>query len=245
MKISFCTTCKDRLFHLSQTLPANLINSSKFFNKEFVILDYNSQDGLYNWAKKHLRYWERIGVVKYLRTSTPKFFSPAHAKNIAHRNASGDILCNLDCDNFIVEGFCEYLIQVFSKPNQYFLSGSEDAFGNNGCCGKIATKKEHFYSVNGYDEDKKLNLGWGWDDVNFRIRVQEHNRLKTVYSELNHNIVIDHSNHIRTRGFSDKDILKTRKTSMSAVINLISKRDYIANKGKKWGFVEDLKIGLD
>ena len=247
MKISFCITCKNRLFHLEQTLPINLQNSSDYSEKEFVILDYNSEDGLYEWAKKHLRYLEKSGTIKYLRTKLPKHFCSAHAKNISHKNATGDILCNLDADNFITKGYCQYLEEVFREPKVLLCSASADMFGNNGCCGRIAVTKEVFYSVNGYDEQDFLSSGWGWDDVNFRVRAEKQNGLKTVVGDVKYNLVIEHYDSIRVQDYPNKNILDSRQISRDYVMGLLAneKKEYVANINKKWGFVEDLKIGLD
>ena len=220
------------------------MNSANFHEKEFVILDYNSEDGLYEWAKDELRDWEQAGIVKYLRTRTPEHFNAAHAKNIAHKNASGDVLCNLDCDNFVLSGFCEYLSSLFKDKNIVVCSGSDDLFGSHGCCGKIAVTKESFFSINGYDELSGLGDGWGWDDVNFRFRVENHNSLKKIFCDSKYNMVIPHDNDVRTSNFLNKNILKTQSLSINRLLEIRQKGDYIANKGVNWGYVEDLKIGL-
>lgn len=51
-KISFCTTCMDRLYHLKESLPINLINNSSYANIEFVVLNYNSKDEIDTWMEK-------------------------------------------------------------------------------------------------------------------------------------------------------------------------------------------------
>ena len=242
MKISFCTTCKNRLYHLEQTLPSNLHASSSYKNREFVIMDYNSTDGLHSWSKKHLRKWEDWGLVRYCRTQIPEYFHVAHAKNIAYKNATGDIICNLDADNFIVEGFCEYLESIFQEESIFFQSGSEDVFHNHGCCGKIAMKKEHFFSVNGYDESQYL--GWGWDDVNFRYRAQKHNNLSARSGDIKFNLVISHNNNIRTCNFPCQDIEKTQNLSIERLYEIDSTNEYVANKNIIWGEAADLTVGL-
>lgn len=244
MKISFCITCKDRLFHLRQTLPFNLASTSNF-EREFVIMDYNSEDGLYEWSKKHLSVWENQGVVRYLRTRLPNYFSAAHAKNIAHRNATGDVLCNLDCDNFVTTRFCEFMLNIFKKTPLIMASNSLDAFGHHGCCGKIAATKDVFYSVNGYDEQECVNLGWGYDDVSFRFRAEQHNKIKAIYCDSRNNLVIGHSNAVRTRNFLNKDIFESMETSYKGILEFLKGGCYIANLDKQWGFIPDLKIGLN
>jgi len=244
MKISFCTTCKDRLYHLKQTLPCNIYNTSNL-DREFVIVDYNSQDGLYDWSKRHLYSLEKQGLVRYVRTKLPKYFSAAHAKNIAHKNATGDVLCNLDCDNFITKGFCDFVLDTFKQGPAILASYSLDVFGNHGCCGKIAVSKDIFYSVNGYDEQDLVNFGWGWDDVNFRVRASVHNKIEPIYGDIRHNLVIGHSDAVRTKNFSNRNILNSAKISEQAIRVFVEKGSYVANVDKEWGYIQDLKIGLN
>lgn len=231
----------NRLFHLQQTLPMNLFNSTGH-NVEFVLLDYHSRDGLVEWART-LSPWIDKGIVKYYRTRIPRHFWAAHAKNIAHLQATGDIVCNLDADNFIVEGFCEYLLQVFQQPDVFFHAPSIDSVGNHGCCGKIAVLKKHFLSVNGYDESQKL--GWGWDDVNFRHRVKMHNNLTGILGDIGWNWVVAHDNDVRTRNYPIKDIMESQELSKQRLFALSAKNEYVANLNQPWwGFVEDLQFGL-
>ena len=46
-RVSFCTTCKGRLWQLEQTLPNNLKILDDY--SEIVLLDYQSPDGLKNY----------------------------------------------------------------------------------------------------------------------------------------------------------------------------------------------------
>lgn len=232
-----------RLHHLQETLPVNIRNASTYPNIEFVILNYGSKDDLHSWAKKNLKIWIDKGIVKYLRTQSPKYFVATHAKNIAHKQATGDILCNLDADNFIMEGFVEFLIENLNKQDCVVASPSTDMFGITGSCGKIAVKKHHFYSVNGYDES--WNLGWGWDDVNFRYRVSMQNSLKYVEVESKWCRVIEHSNEERSKNFKDTDIIKTRDLSIRHLESIAYRQDYIANKNIEWGHASDLSINFD
>ena len=45
-KISICTTCMNRLDDLKQTLPQNILDNADYTRTEFVLIDYNSSDGL-------------------------------------------------------------------------------------------------------------------------------------------------------------------------------------------------------
>lgn len=225
LKISFCITCMDRLHHLMQTLPINIKNTESYQNKEFIVLDYGSKDNLKEWIKPY--------NVKFFRTEKPKYFIAAHAKNIAHRQATGDILCNLDADNYLVEGFPEYINELFQSKNCILGSGPVDLFGNAGCCGKIALKKEHFYSVNGYDEEQ--NLGWGWDDTSLRYRAKMHNNLEEVICDPKWSIVINHSNEERVKNYVIKNIEESRDWSVERLKYLAINKKYVVNQNKNWG----------
>ena len=47
-QISFCITCMNRLKHLQETLEKNILDNFLVDEVEFVVLDYNSQDGTFS-----------------------------------------------------------------------------------------------------------------------------------------------------------------------------------------------------
>src|SRR5580704_1798101 len=53
-RISFCISCRGRLHHLRRTLPQNIADNRDYPNLEFVLLDYNSTDGLGEWVRHEL-----------------------------------------------------------------------------------------------------------------------------------------------------------------------------------------------
>lgn len=170
MKISFCTTCKGRLHHLKRTLPVNLERNAAYPNSEFVILDYNSQDGLCDWIKDNFQDEIDSGKLTYARNPEPVHFHMAHAKNMAHRLASGDILVNLDADNYLGQDFAFYINSVFSEFDSVFLhspKGHKRVVG--GCGGRIAVRRQDFMQAGGYDERFS---GWSHDDKNFIQRLK-------------------------------------------------------------------------
>jgi hypothetical protein len=147
--------------------------------------------------------------------------------------ASGDLLCNLDCDVFIPEGFCEYVLDVFSRnPRMVMAFKSEDGRGHNGCAGLVTASHEHFYSVNGYDES--INLGWGYDDMNYQFRVRMHNGLD-LFTPPPIVSCIPHSNEVRTANCQLKDIQETMEVSRRICEEVADSSDYVANRGVPWG----------
>jgi predicted glycosyltransferase involved in capsule biosynthesis len=233
MKISFCTTSMDRLFHLEQTYVHNIESSKSLSNVEFVLLDYNSKDGLEDWVKENLSGYIESGRVVFVQTKEPRYWVAAHAKNIAHKVATGDILMNLDCDIFIPEGFCEYLDSAFSSGKRMVMAfESEDMYGNNGCAGLVAATRKDFYSVNGYDES--IHLGWGYDDMNYQFRVRMQNNLE-LFTPPKICSCIPHPNEIRTKNCQLKQIEVTRDLSMNICEDAATSKNYVANSSIEWG----------
>lgn len=199
LRISYCTTCKGRLHHLQQTLPANLKAEEGNPNVEFVVLDYGSEDGLGDWIKSNFQREIDSGRLVYARTEAP-YFKMAHAKNMAHRLANGDVLCNLDADNFIANDFSTYLRGHFEKHPDTILGAGllTRAFKNtaklDGISGRMAYMRKAFGQLDGYDEAFK---GWGGEDINFKLRGRD---LGLAYKAIPNAMlgsVITHSNEER------------------------------------------------
>ena len=164
-KISFCTTCMGRLYDLKETLPKNIEDNKNYSNLEFVILDYNSNDNLGDWMKKNMFKHIETGRVSYYRTTEPKYFSMSHSRNIAFKVATGEIVNNLDADNYTAsptknadECWASYLNRLANQQDEKAIF----AKGKRGMHGRIGFYKKDFIELlGGYDEDL---LGYGHDD---------------------------------------------------------------------------------
>ncbi len=168
--ISFCTACMDRLHHLQQTLPRNLADNRDHDRLEFVLLDYNSSDGLEDWVGEHLTEALQSGRLRVFRTTEPEAFHHSHARNLAFRLANGEILCNVDADNFTGPGFARYVEQRFAATEQAFLAVDrelQDRFPAS--FGRICVRRRHFLESAGYDE---AMAGYGWEDIDFCARLE-------------------------------------------------------------------------
>lgn len=151
MRISFYTTCMGRLHHLRQTLPLNLLRNPK---SEFVVLNYNSPDGLDEWMRSN-----PSPRVCYVRDGDANFYHSSHAKNLAAKAASGDILVNLDADTLAGPGLEDRLVELFSEDAKRLV--------HVGFTGTIALLRDDFFHLRGYDEALR---GWGYDDVDLIAR---------------------------------------------------------------------------
>jgi hypothetical protein len=99
-KISICTTCMNRTYDLRQILEKNINDNSDYCNVEFVILNYGSKDDLDDFIWKDMKQYITGGVLKYVKVDADHF-EMGHSRNIAFKSASGQIVNNVDADNFI------------------------------------------------------------------------------------------------------------------------------------------------
>lgn len=168
-----------RLHHLEQTLlkniEDNLSDKGSDPSVEFVLVDYNSQDGLRDWVRNNpaLQKYLENGTLVYARHPDATHFHHAHAKNMAHRLATGDVVCNLDADNFTGKGFARFLAGEFADDRPvlvYPATVTRKALpeGKDGCFGRIAMRREDFHALGGYSEAYKK--GWGFEDLDLIVR---------------------------------------------------------------------------
>ncbi len=179
MKLSLCTTCMGRTHHLQQTLPRNLADNVDWSRPdavEFVVLDYSSRDGLAEWitTDRGLRPYLDAGILRFARTEGRTHFRHSHAKNMAHSLAVGDVLCNVDADNYTGRGFTDYLRTVFRRrPNAVVATNRFDRRLNaeryKGSMGRVALSAENFALLGGYDEGARFR-GWSGEDTDLLIR---------------------------------------------------------------------------
>ncbi len=211
MKISFCTTCMGRAHHLKETLPKNISDNleTKGLELEFVVLNYNSQDDLHEWITTDhdmVKYIES-GLVKYGRTTDPELFHMSHAKNMAHRMATGDVLCNLDADNFTGKDFAKFLQDNFSEDMDIVINPSTRVTrlcppDDRGFFGRIAVSKDNFFKLHGYDESF---LGWGGEDTDFMQRAKGVGCKHVRIDCLKYLDIIEHSNEDRVVNMVNED----------------------------------------
>ena len=233
-KISFCTTCMGRLYNLKETLLKNIENNKDYSNLEFVILDYNSNDGLGEWVKQNIMEYIESGRVVYYRTDEPEYFSMSHSRNIAFKVATGDIVNNLDSDNYTFnlhdkrsECWAAHLNRMANDCSEKVIF----AKGKRAIRGRIGFYKKEFINIlGGYDENL---FGYGNDDHDLVYRAwalgftmywwggKYYNRIKTSRQERNQNM----ERHWKVTEDENK---------IKSAVNLDDGR-FKANHDKKWG----------
>jgi len=192
-KISFCTVTMNRLHHLRETLPVNLVDNTNYPNAEFLILDYNSTDGTEAWIRNNMQPYLDRGRLTYYRTSEPLYFRRAHSRNMAFRLATGDILCNLDADNFTGNNFASFINQEFVQQPNIFLAADtlNRHYFIRDVCGRICFWRNDLVSTGGFDEAMEC---YGDEDIDFLNKLRELGRAERVILDMSFLKAIPHDN---------------------------------------------------
>lgn len=214
-----------RLHHLRQTLPINLAQNSSP-EIEFVLLDYHSPDGLGAWIQQRFAREIAAGRLVYYRTEEPRYYHSAHAKNVVHRLARGDILCNLDADNYLVAGFSNFLLGLFQQEPNSVTRGAEVS----GFVGRVALTKAAFLRLRGYDE---TFIGYGYDDRDFVARAVASGMALTVLPAKFARL-IGHSRAERLARMPPQLSYGSDRNRVLSQASLAAGR-LIANAGRPWG----------
>jgi hypothetical protein len=145
--ISFCTTCRNRMWQLTQTLAFNLRQLGS--NQNLVLVDYGSNDGLSNWVWSNFADEIRQQRLIFFEVTNPVSWSAPKAKNLAHRLTKANYLFNLDADNFITASDIVYIQKMadLGFPCQQYSGIDTD-----GSYGRIGLSRELFLQLGGYDE---------------------------------------------------------------------------------------------
>lgn len=228
--VSFCITCKGRLHHLQQTLPVNLRSSASNERVEFILLNYTSPDNLDAWVKREMMHYIEQGRLTYYHIRGCNRFWVAHAKNLAHRLAAGELICNLDADNFIGDGFAFFLQDKLGGfPNRFIR-----ALGVRGATGRIAFWKDDFLRLGGYDE--RMQFGWGYEDDDIAERAKRIGIEPFILDQKSPFLrLLSHSHTERVQYTLFKNHEESLHLHKLLSIESINQQSFIANRGHAWG----------
>ena len=153
--VSFCITCRNRMWQIKETLPKNLKDNYECRDRvEFVLVDFASTDGLQEWVRDNFQDELKSGYLKYFYTEEMPQWNVCVAKNTAHRLGSNEVLVNLDCDNFTGPKGGDYVggrMRVCGVDKTVFHMWAGEWF--DGTFGRIAVSRRNFLRAGGYDED--------------------------------------------------------------------------------------------
>ena len=227
MELSFCITCMNRTNYLKKTLLKNL-NDNKNSKVEFILVNFNSVDGLEDYINNNneIKKYLVTKQLKYFNCEKLKYWHSSIAKNIAHNYASGNILVNLDCDNFIGENGGDFIINYFKQlGNNIILSQSKEIFGS-GTAGRISISKNNFKKLGGYNESF---FPMGYQDTDFIERAKKIN-LKHINISKNNDAIINNKKESLINCDTNIDYITMENCNkLISKINL-ENNEYVANK---------------
>ncbi len=225
MKTSFCVTCRGRLDQLWKTLPASILENIHDSRLEFVLVDYNSKDGLEGWVRDRMMAYIESGRLLYAKLDDAEYYNSPHAKNLAHRLATGDILVNLDADTWMPSRL-SHLIKGVVKDGT-FMRCKMPSTG-----GLIAMARRDFFRLGGYDE--RLGDGYGFDDDSLSHRAEAAGvKPVSVPDELCG--CIQHGDDRRVECMADKDISATARENAGFTHLCLAMGGFVANVGRSIG----------
>lgn len=243
-RISLCTTCMNRLDDLKQTLPQNIKDNLNYPNIEFVLLDYNSKDGLGDWVKSEMRDYIERGTLVYYKTEEPEFFDMSHSRNIAFKVATGEIANNIDADAFTNKGFAECINRLANEqPEKAIFAKSRQLLR-----GRQGYFKKEFIELGGYDETL---LGYGHDDADLMNRAWESGFKLMSFARCGDftGIIPGHKKH-QEGNYKEKWWITEGRNRFISYSNLLLGR-FRANEGRIWGkakliknFKEEIETGI-
>jgi hypothetical protein len=187
----------NRLHQLKETLLKNIEDNAGYGTLEFILLDYNSGDGMEAWAKVHLKEFISQNRLVYFKTFEPVQFSHSHSKNLAFRLAGGDIVCHVNADNFTGPRFAEYINEAFNADENIVLTPIDfhktrkNYFPTKDVLGRVCVKKEHFLSINGFDERM---TNYGFEDYDFINRLELKAVKRVLIDNFSYLKYIEHDN---------------------------------------------------
>jgi hypothetical protein len=246
MKLSFLTCSMNRLHHLKETYLHNISKSKSScdVNIEFVLLNYNSTDGISDWMNECRSILDSVEF-NYVHSKTAKYFDMSKVKNILGKSATGTHLCWLDADNYTEDGFVDFVHNNFKMhPNSILnvpYSDNTVGFG-----GRVVCSKTHFLEVGGYDESF---VGWGYEEIDFVNRLHK-SGCKKISIPIKYLRKIEHTDQERVSNYNPKftkQINPTHKNSnmkyksnlsnfMKSSLN-IKNNKLIANSKLNWGTI--------
>lgn len=157
--ISFVTTCKGRLHHLQQTLPAIVAEAPD----EIVVVDYACPQGSGDWVEAN------FPNVKVVRVEDDPGFCLPRARNVGARHSTSPWIVFIDADVMVSPGLLEWLRRHI-QPWSFFRASPVNGVRDKETWGTAVCSREAFEYIGGYDE---VFRGWGGEDADLYYRLNQ------------------------------------------------------------------------
>jgi len=228
----------NRLYQIERTLGKNLADNRMFGHLvEFILVDFGSKDGLMDWIKQNFMDDIESGLLKYYYTDKMKSWHASIAKNTSHLYANGDVLMNLDCDNYTGYNGGKFVIQQFMNIDDDIILHQVYIY-LDGSFGRIGMRREFFHAIGGYNE---AFAPMGYEDIDLLERLKALGLRYVHAGDRRYNNAIPN-----TREESIGNIIhKVEWDEMNRSNRLMSDRNIsegrvAVNVGVEWGIREDI-----
>jgi len=226
---SFATTCRDRLQDLRRTLPTNLQRLGE--DCEIVLLDYGCPQHCGQWAIASCAAAVAAGKLRVYRDDHATRFIAPHAKNVAHLLAEGQVIVNLDADNYLTNRFLSDLRSIDWTRTDLVHPCN---YAQGGWTGRIAVRANAFRETGGYDE--RLNIGYAYEDIDLVERFRARRR-RCQCVPVEEDSVIPTPPELK-RAWQLDPLMSLRESNMrhrAMSRQAIIAGRLIANAGQRWG----------
>lgn len=230
-KISICTNCMGRTYDLKRTYVKNIVDNLDYPNVEFVLLNYNSKDDMDEWVKRYLSVYIEDGIVNYYKTTEPEFYEMGHSRNVQSKLAQGDIINNVDADNYCGFGFADSINRLAElRPEKAVF-----AKGKRMMHGRYGMYKKEFLELGGYDEDL---TGYGYDDHHLMNRSMASGcKLMWWTGVPGNNFMrrIKTPRNVVGKNMRETKWKKTERANKELALKKLKDKEFVVNKDRHWG----------
>jgi glycosyltransferase involved in cell wall biosynthesis len=190
--IAFVTTCKGRLHHLKQTLPALV----RLNPAEIIVVDYNCPDATADWVEAN---YPQVKVVRV--TDDPGFCLP-RARNLGAAQSTSPWLCFIDADILVDKGWLGWMA-AHADSQHFYLPSKHNGKYLPEIAGTFLCPRQAFEACNGYDEAFR---GWGGEDIDLYTRLPIEAGVRAAEYPNSFVNPINHADDERTTYHSIKDV---------------------------------------
>ena len=228
--ITLATTCMDRFEHITKTFPQN-VATCVGRGVELLLLNYDGDKRLDAWLRGAFDGFIAHRFVTYARRiDVSERWHANHAKNVALLLAVGDVVVNVDADNYVSDGFIDAVRRLVPKPGSYATVGSDCEWRD--CTGRMAFWRSDLIALGGYDE---AMTGWGYTDADLRDRASRTALREVHFRGADLASPIGHVDEMRTRHLDTKSKNVSFTLNRARSVRNCAIGAYAANTDQRWG----------
>jgi len=169
---------------------------------EVIVVDYDCPQGTSKWIRAN------HPSVIVVEVENEPLFNVSKARNVGAGRSSGNVLCFVDADVVLADGYLRWFANHFVQNSFYILG-----------VGTPVCTRAQFEAVGGYDD---VIEGWGGEDWDFCLRLNQQGYDLKSFPEGLIKYRIQHTDLLRTAYYDTKD----------KRISMLRARYYVAAKQK-------------